>query len=471
MRLLTALFAFLFTAGTVAAQPATYITVCTTGCDYNNLQTAINSITDSSITKPYTVFIESGILSVDTDISIANKHYINFVGHAPGASVVEASASWFTNTTTGNLLTISGSTNLTFRGFTIDAFENDDGTHVKDFGAVISEDWFDAGESEYIPSDEILMEDMELRGSVYGWWHADPRPDNGRFRIFNSIVFSNHYALVFDTAIWHIFGSEIRAVNDGTKSQDGATENAFGIQQIGGNMVVWGSHVHAESSLDTIDQVIGYRSQGNIKGTFVGTTLHARLTVDGVSAEVEAFDIHSGAAELHLIGSELLYESATSDTGSTIAGLGYRGGASGTTLDLVGTDIIDGGGSGGSTRGDLVQVVSCPGPPVANNCQPTIRAAGSSIQSTANAGSKALTTTLAQSENNTNMQSGSATFTGGGSVSVNLPVALPSSDYRVLLTGNSLELFSVTGKTSTGFTINSAAPGGSSATVDWLLIR
>src|SRR6266446_357779 len=111
------------------AVSSTYKDVCTSGCTYTSVQDAIDSITDSSATNVYTVFIDSGVLSTDTSITTNGKSYINFVGRGIGVSVIRASVTWFNNgaggsDTTVDLLTLDGSTNITLRGLTIDAKTN-----------------------------------------------------------------------------------------------------------------------------------------------------------------------------------------------------------------------------------------------------------------------------------------------------------------------------------------------------------
>ena len=46
-----------------------YKDVCASGCTYSSVQAAIDSITDSSATKVYTVFIDSGVLQSDDSIT------------------------------------------------------------------------------------------------------------------------------------------------------------------------------------------------------------------------------------------------------------------------------------------------------------------------------------------------------------------------------------------------------------------
>src|SRR5262245_60346227 len=95
--LLALLLAFPCAVTLTAASPSTYKDGCTSGCTYSSLQTAIDDISDSSVTKVYTVFLDSGVLLVDHSISLNGKSYINLVGRGEGASILRAKAEWFAN--------------------------------------------------------------------------------------------------------------------------------------------------------------------------------------------------------------------------------------------------------------------------------------------------------------------------------------------------------------------------------------
>src|SRR6266850_4070852 len=118
-------------AGSVFAASPYFKDVCASGCAFSDLQSAINSITDSGPDKVYTILIDSGILSSDTSASTSGKSYINIIGRGIGTSVLRASAAWFQNsangTTSPNFLDLTASTNLTLRDLTIDARSQDPG--------------------------------------------------------------------------------------------------------------------------------------------------------------------------------------------------------------------------------------------------------------------------------------------------------------------------------------------------------
>ena len=64
---------------------------------------------------------------------------------------------------------------------------------------------------------------------------------------------------------------------------------------------------------------------------------------------------------------------------------------------------------------------------------------------------------------------GMATLSSG-TATATLPVALPDTSYRIAVSAGVNEAIYVTGKTATGFTINSSN-SSSTAAVDWILMR
>jgi hypothetical protein len=68
-----------------------------------------------------------------------------------------------------------------------------------------------------------------------------------------------------------------------------------------------------------------------------------------------------------------------------------------------------------------------------------------------------------------NGKSGTATL-AAGTKAVTIEPDEPDSNYQIVLTGNTAETFTWASKATTGFTINSSV-GGSTASVDWLIVR
>src|SRR5262249_49610777 len=108
-----------------------YKEVCASGCAYASVQAALDSITDSSAAKVYTIFIDSGVLQSDSSISTGGKSYINFAGRGSGVSILQASPTWYANVassaTTPDFFDLSGSSNVTVANLTIDARTTDPG--------------------------------------------------------------------------------------------------------------------------------------------------------------------------------------------------------------------------------------------------------------------------------------------------------------------------------------------------------
>src|SRR5262245_37409064 len=66
-------------------------TVCDSGCSYTSLQSAINAVSGSSATSPWTIVVSPGSYSVSTAITISGKSYLTITGAGDGASVIQAS--------------------------------------------------------------------------------------------------------------------------------------------------------------------------------------------------------------------------------------------------------------------------------------------------------------------------------------------------------------------------------------------
>ena len=198
------------------AVSSNYKDVCTSGCAYSSVQTAIDSITDSSATNVYTVFIDSGVLSTSTSITTNGKSYINFVGRGIGVSVIRATAAWFQNNQTPtdvNLLDLTNSTNITLRGLTIDARTGDP---CPGGGGCFGPNTSYAGVKTNL-ANRVLVQDTEILGITYGLWENDNTAGN-LIQVMNSKILASNYAIGTHNATWHIFSSDIRAVSDGGTS-------------------------------------------------------------------------------------------------------------------------------------------------------------------------------------------------------------------------------------------------------------
>jgi hypothetical protein len=183
-------------------------------------------------------------------------------------------------------------------------------------------------------------------------------------------------------------------------------------------------------------------------------------------------------------GCKIDYESGALTSARTLCGLQVgQGGGSGTafTVRLNGTEIRDLGGSGATNRKDIMILVSASG----GVKQPkAIYVTGGKVSSwgyRSNFGTPAVShTSMVVREPTANYQTGSATLNAGtpATVAVTLPVAYPTmstavADYNVILefpTNPGTESFWVSGKTNTGFTINSTL-NGSTTVIRWTVLR
>ena len=459
------LFLLVVVPGTNAwATPSTYKDVCTSGCTYSSVQAAIDAITDSSATKVYTVFIDSGVLSLDTSTTTNGKSYINFVGRGEGVSIVQASATWFANAFGGSTLSdffdLSSSTHITLSGLTIDARTNDPGTYnpaMIAFGGV-----------KLTNCDRILFDSAEIKGVYFGVWEAAGTTGN-LIEMFNSKILATSATVATKSTTWHIYSSEIKALQTGAESTVDQTVALELLNTI--HSTIWGSHIHAETSKSGASGVVAAVRTAAVNAgsdlAIIGTQLHLKIstaTIGSASRAMHAFYYQSattGPSHFDFVGSYLNYESPASMSQGRIGGIGYNPASSGNTLNFVGGGIFDVGGSGGTFRADVIQDSSI-------GTAPTFNIAGSKVGA-AVAAAGTLPSGLGKGYSTLNMERGSVTLSGG-TTSVTLPTTLPDNAYSVAVTTGVNETIRVTGKSTTGFTVTSSN-GSSSAAVDWIVVR
>ena len=459
------LLALLFLMGSTSqATSPNYLDVCATGCTYSKVQDAVDAITTSSATNVYTIFIDSGIVSNDDKSIITNgKSYINFVGRGEGVSIVQAPAGWFTNADSGSTHTdffdLSSSSHITIRALTIDARANaPTGSGHAGYGGVRVDN-----------SDSILVDGADIQGLNYGLWQNAGTAGN-MIEVFHSKILSSSTTIVAQYATWHIYSSEVKSLQ--TDTVFGGNDTVVALDLVNDqHLTIWGSHVHAESSkAGAVGLVAAMRANLTASGEVdvIGTQLHLKIGTTNIgtsSKPMYAFyassHYNSFAIQFNFVGSYLNYESPASISQGVIGGIGYNKTNSGQTVNFVGGGIFDVGGSGGSYRADVIQNGGLGSAPVFN-------VAGSKIGAAVSA-SGALPSGLGSGYATLNTQRGGVTLSGG-TASVTLPTALPDSSYSVAVSTGVNETIRVTGKSTTGFTVTSSN-SGSTATVDWLVIR
>jgi hypothetical protein len=448
--------------GVTLAASSNYLDVCTSGCTYTSVQAAINAITTSSATNVYTVFIDSGVLSTDLSTTTNSKSYINFVGRGEGVSILQASATWFTNvvnaTTSADFFDLSHSTHITIRGLTIDARTNDPGIYSGTaFNGVRLEN-----------CDRILFDSAEVKALNYGIWEAAGTTGN-LIEVYNSKFLSTLTTMQPRDSTWHIFSSEIKALQTGSES---AGDSVIALNLIYGiNTTVWGSHIHAESSkAGSSGAVMALRVQLSSTGSqlaVIGTQLHLKIGTTNIGSSTRpmyAFFLanpSSSSNHFDFIGSYLEYETPASISQGQVAGLAYGNGSANNSINFIGGGIFDAAGTGGTYRADVLQTWG-------GGTAPTIRFAGSKVGAAVSA-SGSLPTGLGSGYSTLNTQRGSVTLSSGTS-SVTLPTPLPDSTYSVSVSTGVNETIRVTGKSTTGFTVTSSN-SSSAAVVDWIVVR
>ena len=431
-----------------------YKDVCASGCTYSTVQAAIDSITDSSATKVYTVFIDSGILQSDNSITTNGKDYINFVGRGMGVSVLQASPTWYSRVaalqTGSTFFDFTDSTSVTVSNLTIDARSTDPGN-------VSSSVPFGGAKVDPGSGGKIVFDSCEVQGVYYAMWDDGALYD-GLVELFGSKLRGVQYGAYVSNDKWHIFSSDLRAVDSGGSSWTVTAVTALLV--VTGEATVWGSHLHAESAQPNKTYYVNGLSvsvSGSVTVNVIGSTAHVKMTTTSIGAINR---IMAGASMTkgtgNFTGTEFLYE----NTGGALnqgrmAGLQLGGSG---TINLAGCTFRDAGGSGGTSRSDVVV------PNSSSTVQ--LHVAGTRVTSAVNATGSTLPANLVKGISAMASQRGSATFAGSSTVAVNLPVALPDAAYTVSLSGSASETFWVTSKTTTGFTLNSSN-ASSTATVDW----
>jgi len=458
-----------------AASPF-YKDVCASGCTYNNVQSAIDSITDSGSANVYTIFLDAGVLETATPISMGGKSYINLEGRGMGVSVIRANANFFINNQVSSVdvLDLSNSTNITIRGLTIDGRTAD----PCGSGNCVGASTFYNG-VQVTNADHILLEGAEVMGITYGLWE-NPNSSSHVVQVFGSKILSSNYGIGIHGAVWHIFSSDVRAVRTGPQS--GVVAVVFGIN-VGAssveNSTVWGSHIHAE--LGQPGQVFNVAAvnlsfaQGS-NFAIIGSTMHTKITTTDIGLSdrtmyalrsFPACGASTPTANVNVVATDLLYESPAGLSQGRLGGLGYGGGNRCVAFNLSGASFIDGGGTGGTYRGDII------GDPLVigmNRYEPTVYSAGSKITKVINPNGVGFTTGSGALFQTTNNQTGIVTFVSSNTVSVTLPVAMPDTNYRISLAPNAQETIYVSARTTTGFTIKSSK-ANSTASVDWIVLR
>jgi hypothetical protein len=473
------------------ATPSTFLDVCSSGCTYSTVQSALDTITDSSADKPYTIFIHSGVLLTDLSGMTNGKSYINFVGNGEGVSIWRASDYWFAHAAgRAALLDLTHSSHITIRGLTIDARSNDPGSldpnTVQVTGVLLD------------TSDHILFDSAEIQGVYYGIWDYINSTGN-LVEMFNSKALATNSAVYTQNARWHIYGSEIKALQPDVSS---AIDQAVALDMTAGqDVTVWGSHLHAESSKSGASGIVAALRSRNTSGpapsvAIIGTQLHLKMTtttIGSASRPMFAFYLQNAvvltSGQFSFIGSYLNYESPASISQGRIGGIGYNW--YGQTINFVGGGTFDVGGSGGTYRADVVQNGSF-------GHSPTINIAGSKVGA-AVAASGSLPSGLGHGFSTLNAQRGTVTLSNGAAA-VTLTTPLPDSVYSATVSfsgaptctpiqpppvdcvsgvpvcsqpppiGCVSETLYVSSKSSTGFTITSTNPN-STSTVDWSLVR
>src|SRR5262249_19687748 len=125
------------------------------------------------------------------------------------------------------------------------------------------------------------------------------------------------------------------------------------------NATFWSTHLHGETSTAGESSPIAavFLNAGSGNFDFIGCTLHRKITTTHAGSSTRGMAglyWAAGPHKINIIGGQLIYESPASLSQGRIGGLVFLDPSSAATLNLIGTDFRDVGGSGGTARADVV---------------------------------------------------------------------------------------------------------------------
>ncbi len=456
-------------------------TVCASGCDYTDLQSAINAAPTRTVPgdgagSPWVIQVQIGVLAVSSSLTIDSKSYLTVEGVGQSATFVQANSTWFSNATSApaeQFLTISNSDHVTLRNITIDAATNaPTNLSINQGGGGIA--------GVFVKNaNPVTIDDAAITAYEWGLRDANPGstdPANNDFlEISNSRISAQYIAgWAAGGTVWLMWNSEFRGEGALTGNTPPTTVEGFyvtgGIPSGAKNVVTaWGCHFHAESAATgTLRGVDAELLNTSDVTAFVGCTLHAKLTASVSSPTVEPLFVSAtNAAKVDVSGSEIIYEGpSTVTTGAFWGVTNYNSYA---TVNLTGTSIIDRARDdsttpptlAGTSHKDVARSQAAGAPSV-------VHVVGSRAVSMSGNSS-----TAPQSLDTVELQSGTIASLGGtgcsgGACTVTLSATLPSNKYHVALSVNANETVWVSSKTSTQFTVQSSN-SSSTASVDWIV--
>jgi hypothetical protein len=469
-----ALIAVAVGIGTVSA--SNFKTVCASGCDYTDLQSAINGVPTRSVpgdgaSSPWVIQVQIGVLAVGSSLTVDGKSYLTIEGIGRQGTFVQAAAGWFSNATSApaeQFLTISNSDHVTLRNIAIDASTNaPSNLTINQSGGGIAGVFV-----QHV--DPLLIDNVSITAYEWGLRDANPGPTDpanaNNIQVTESRIKAQYIASwVAGGSTWLVWNSEFRGQGDLTaNSPPTVVEGLYvtGAFPAGARNVftAWGTHLHAESPGGGNIRAAELDSMNTSDVTaFVGCTIHAKTT--GTSTvNVEAmYSVGSSHASVDVSGSEIIYEGAATITSGVFVAVFNN--FTYVTYNLTGTSIID------RARDDSTNPPTLAG----STHKDVLRsqgASGSRPSAVHLVGSRGVSMTghsssVPQSLDTVECQAGTTSL-AGGTATVTLPAALPSSKYRVAISVNANETVWVSSKSATTFTLQSSN-SSSTATVDWIV--
>jgi len=197
---------------------------------------------------------------------------------------------------------------------------------------------------------KILFDNCEIQGITNALYDVSII-QGGLVEVFNSKIRAAQYGIYTFSSHWHIFSSDIRAVDDGGTS--GVVFSPAALYNHGADTVVWGSHLHAESSQANQSYEVNAVRPTVGTVTIFGSTVHVKMTTTSIGAANRPMSsAHVFGGTGNFIGTDVTGAKPLANAnrgieiqqgiGNTIGGTtaAARNILSGNTLDGIGTAIF-----------------------------------------------------------------------------------------------------------------------------------
>jgi hypothetical protein len=452
----------------------------------NPAATIANAVANSTVANPWTVRFMAGIHDLSATLSVASAQGVRIVGDGKHNTIIRRTVSVANSVPGGRgtdpVIDFTSSIACGLQDVTVQHTAAQAGVGSS-AGIVINEA---IGFRAINCRIEATYIGIDAENATYPATNDDD--NENRFTDCDIVVLGNSASSASDTL--YISKQDIRLINTNTLMEHTISGADTFFVNAARLVILGGEHIRRFLGTGGNGRCLVISpSTANLSRTYA---LGARFYLDATTAtfnsgtpDVMAINVststsNTGDWELDLVGCRVEYESGTITGGRFIGGLSIDTPGTNGTLGntrLVGTAFRDLGGTGATTRAD-VQVLGTVSS--GTKISKDLFQQGSQIRSMnfrAVIGTPVITGNYGKTENTINFQTSTATFATAATVAVTLPIAFPVfgantiTDYAVdIEQPNGTEIYWVTAKTSTGFTLNSSNVA-STATVRWSIVR